>query len=127
MLNIKGTGRYGMAALRKSNLLSLGMSRYQLYLALGDGERFNTWALSLITRYDPAQSCCRATPSGSSAHAPVLSHRSPSALQTMKRRFARQSSNGQTEGQITRLKLVRRQMYGRGKLDLLQARMIGAQ
>ena len=35
-------------------------------------------------------------------------------------------SNGQTEGQITRLKLVRRQMYGRGKLDLLQARLIGA-
>lgn len=36
-------------------------------------------------------------------------------------------SNGQTEGQITRLKLVKRQMYGRGKLDLLQARLIGAQ
>jgi transposase len=36
-------------------------------------------------------------------------------------------SNGQTEGQITRLKLVRRQMYGRGKLDLLQARLIGAE
>jgi len=36
-------------------------------------------------------------------------------------------SNGQTEGQITRLKLVRRQMYGRGKIDLLQARLIGAQ
>ena len=35
-------------------------------------------------------------------------------------------SNGQTEGQITRLKLVKRQMYGRGKLDLLQARLIGA-
>jgi transposase len=34
-------------------------------------------------------------------------------------------SNGQTEGQITRLKLVRRQMYGRGKIDLLQARLIG--
>ena len=28
-------------------------------------------------------------------------------------------SNGQTEGQVTRLKLVKRQMYGRGKLDLL--------
>jgi transposase len=37
-----------------------------------------------------------------------------------------QWSNGQTEGQITRLKLVKRQMYGRGKLDLLQARLIGA-
>ena len=36
-------------------------------------------------------------------------------------------SNGQTEGQITRLKLVKRQMYGRGKLDLLQARLIGAE
>jgi transposase len=26
-------------------------------------------------------------------------------------------SNGQTEGQITKLKLVKRQMYGRAKLD----------
>lgn len=33
-------------------------------------------------------------------------------------------SNGQTEGQITKLKLVKRQMYGRGKLDLLQARLL---
>jgi transposase len=33
-------------------------------------------------------------------------------------------SNGQTEGQITKLKLVRRQMYGRGKLDLLRARLV---
>jgi len=36
-------------------------------------------------------------------------------------------SNGQTEGQITKLKLVKRQMYGRGKIDLLQARVIGFQ
>lgn len=35
-------------------------------------------------------------------------------------------SNGQVEGQITRLKLVKRQMYGRGKLDLLEARLLGA-
>lgn len=34
-------------------------------------------------------------------------------------------SNGQTEGQITRLKLIKRQTYGRAKLDLLQARLIG--
>jgi transposase len=33
-------------------------------------------------------------------------------------------SNGQTEGQITKLKLVRRQMYGRGNLDLLRARVV---
>jgi transposase len=35
-------------------------------------------------------------------------------------------SNGQTEGQITRLKLVKRQMYGRAGLDLLRARLVSA-
>ncbi len=35
-------------------------------------------------------------------------------------------SNGQTEGQITKPKLAKRQMYGRAKLDLLEARLIGA-
>ena len=34
-------------------------------------------------------------------------------------------SNGQTEGQICKLKLVKRQMYGRGKIDLLEARVLG--
>jgi transposase len=32
-------------------------------------------------------------------------------------------SQGQTEGQVTRLKLVKRQMYGRGGLDLLRSRL----
>ncbi len=35
-------------------------------------------------------------------------------------------SNGQTEGQIIKLKLVKRQMYERAKIDLLEARVIGA-
>ena len=35
-------------------------------------------------------------------------------------------SNGQTEGQVTKLKLVKRQMYGRGKIDLLRARTVQA-
>jgi transposase len=33
-------------------------------------------------------------------------------------------SNGQTEGQITRLKLVKRQMYGRAKFDLLRLKVL---
>jgi transposase len=33
-------------------------------------------------------------------------------------------SNGQTEGQITQLKMVKRQIYGRAKINLLQARLI---
>jgi transposase len=35
-------------------------------------------------------------------------------------------SNGQTEGQVHRLKLLKRQMYGRAKLDLLRARVLRA-
>jgi len=33
-------------------------------------------------------------------------------------------SNAQTEGQITKLKLLKRQMYGRAKLDLLRRRVL---
>ncbi|MBB3395461.1 transposase [Rhizobium sp. BK060] len=35
-------------------------------------------------------------------------------------------SNGQTEGQTTKLKPAKRRIYGHVKLDLLQARLIGA-
>jgi transposase len=35
-------------------------------------------------------------------------------------------SNGQTEGQVNRLKVLKRQMYGRAKIDLLEARLVGA-
>jgi transposase len=35
-------------------------------------------------------------------------------------------SNGQTEGQINRLKTLKRQMYGRAKLDLLRQRFLAA-
>lgn len=35
-------------------------------------------------------------------------------------------SQGQVEGQITRLKLIKRAMYGRAKLDLLRARVLQA-
>jgi transposase len=35
-------------------------------------------------------------------------------------------SQGQVEGQVHRLKLIKRTMYGRGKLDLLRARVLRA-
>lgn len=35
-------------------------------------------------------------------------------------------SNGQTEGQINRLKFIKRQMFGRAKFDLLKARVLHA-
>lgn len=35
-------------------------------------------------------------------------------------------SNGQTEGQINRLKMLKRQMYGRANIDLLRARLVAA-
>ncbi len=34
-------------------------------------------------------------------------------------------SSGQTEGQINRLKFIKRQMYGRANFDLLRKRVLG--
>lgn len=36
-----------------------------------------------------------------------------------------QWSNGQMKGQITKLKLIKRRIYGRVKLDVLEARIVG--
>ena len=43
-----------------------------------------------------------------------------------KRRAAVSSewSNGQTEGQVNRLKMLKRQMYGRANFDLLRAQVL---
>ena len=38
--------------------------------------------------------------------------------------FESEWSQGQTEGQVTRLKLLKRQMYGRADFDLLRVRVI---
>ena len=40
--------------------------------------------------------------------------------------LAKPWSNGQTEGQVNRLKLIKRQMYGRANFDLLRLRLLAA-
>jgi transposase len=47
-----------------------------------------------------------------------------SDLQAVRAALEHEWSNGQVEGQVHRLKLVKRQMYGRGKLDLLRAQVL---
>ena len=47
-----------------------------------------------------------------------------SDLDAVRAAIATGHSSGQVEGQINRLKLLKRQMYGRAKLDLLQARLL---
>jgi transposase len=47
-------------------------------------------------------------------------------LEAVRSAIASAWSNGQTEGQVNRLKMDKRQMYGRAKVDLLEARLIGA-
>jgi transposase len=44
----------------------------------------------------------------------------------VKAALSREWSNGQVEGQVNRLKLIKRQMYGRAKLDLLRQRVLAA-
>ena len=43
--------------------------------------------------------------------------------QAVKAGFSMEWSNGQVEGQINRLKLIKRQTYGRAKHDLLKKRV----
>jgi transposase len=47
-------------------------------------------------------------------------------LQAVRAALEYEWSNGQVEGQVHRLKLLKRQMYGRAKLDLLRARVLRA-
>lgn len=47
-------------------------------------------------------------------------------IQAVRAALESEWSQGQAEGQVHRLKLVKRQMYGRGKLDLLRARVLRA-
>jgi transposase len=47
-----------------------------------------------------------------------------SDLQAVRAALEHEWSNGQVEGQVHRLKLLKRQMYGRAKLDLLRARVL---
>ena len=45
-------------------------------------------------------------------------------LQAVQAAVTTTHSSGQVEGQINRLKLIKRMMYGRGKLDLLRKRVM---
>ena len=45
-------------------------------------------------------------------------------LQAVKAALSYEWSNGQVEGRVHRLKMIKRQMYGRAKLDLLRARVL---
>jgi transposase len=47
-------------------------------------------------------------------------------LPAVKAALSYEWSNGQVEGQVHRLKMIKRQMYGRAKLDLLKARVLHA-
>ncbi|QDV48466.1 hypothetical protein Enr17x_04780 [Gimesia fumaroli] len=44
--------------------------------------------------------------------------------QAVKAAMESEWSNGQVEGQVNRLKMIKRQMYGRASFDLLRARFL---
>jgi len=49
-----------------------------------------------------------------------------SGTERLSKRLSLPISNGQTEGHVNRLKLLKRQMYGRARFDLLRLRVIHA-
>jgi transposase len=85
------------------------VERFQAMIRRREGETLETWI-------DAAM----ASPLASFA-AGIRADRDAVAAATVER-----WSDGQTEGQITKLKLVKRQMFGRAKLDLLCARLVAA-
>jgi transposase len=46
-------------------------------------------------------------------------------LEAIKAALSLEWSNRQTEGQVNRLKTIKRQMYGRANFDLLRKRVLG--
>jgi len=46
-------------------------------------------------------------------------------LEAIKAALSLEWSNGQTEGQVNRLKTIKRQMYGRTNFDLIRERVLG--
>ena len=63
-----------------------------------------------------------------SANAPIEMRRFAAGLQAdykaVQAALCQPWSNGQTEGQVNRLKMLKRQMYGRAKFDLLRKRVL---
>lgn len=46
--------------------------------------------------------------------------------EAVQKAFTSPWSNGQTEGQVNRIKFIKRQMFGRANFDLLKARVLNA-
>jgi hypothetical protein len=55
---------------------------------------------------------------------PGHSHRTPGDFDAVKAGLTLEWSSGKVEGNITRVKMIKRQMYGRAKLDLLRKRIL---
>lgn len=83
------------------------VERFQKMIRRGDGRDLDTWIHHALK--NPLASFASGICADRNAVAAAI---------------AEPWSNGQTEGQITKLKLVKRQMYGRAKLDLLRARLV---
>ncbi|CAG1006725.1 hypothetical protein ANAEL_03451 [Anaerolineales bacterium] len=83
---------------------------FQHYLQLRQPSAFDTWLIACETAGIPEF-----------ANLAAGMRKTYSAVQAA---FTSQHSNGQTEGQVNRLKLLKRQMYGRANLDLLRLRFL---
>jgi transposase len=75
-----------------------------------DGDNFTSWLQA-----------CQASQIPEFVNLALSMKKDHEAIQTA---LSSEWSNGQTEGQVNRLKLLKRQMYGRANFDLLAARFL---
>src|SRR2546421_3106705 len=79
-------------------------------LAEGEGERFDCWLGSVGEQ--------------SVSEPQNFANKLKKDFDAVKAGLTLAWSNGQTEGQVHRLKLIKRQMYGRGSFPLLRKRVL---
>jgi transposase len=125
-------------------------ARYAVWLLIRNPESLSTRKKAALERMLGASSVLRLAYEFAQDFLGIVRHRLPEALESwltavLRERvpglygFARSLeqdksavlaalmlswSNGQVEGQVTRLKLIKRQMYGRAKFDLLRLRVL---
>ncbi len=100
----------------------------ELCPAASEAGKLTRWFRKLVKERCPAQldEWLNAAQQSTVAQLKSFAHSLRKEYEAVRAALSYEWSQGQVEGQITRLKLVKRQMYGRANFDLLRRRVLAA-
>jgi transposase len=98
----------------------------QISPAIRAGRELSLWFLRMVRERRAREfgEWIAAVKESNLPHLQGFAHRLLSDRAAVVAALSQEWSNGQTEGQVNRLKLIKRQMYGRASFDLLKARVL---